>query len=284
TKSQVIALKTFANDIRRKSMKSMAVCGLGHVGGSMSLAETFSVLYGGMMRIRPNDPTWPDRDKIVVSKGHCGPIMYATLAKKGFFPVTWLDTLNQGGTLLPSHTDRQKTPGVDMTTGSLGQGASTACGLAIADRMQGRDSHVFLILGDGELNEGQVWEAMLFIADKKLSNLITLIDYNKMQVDGMCKDVCDMGDLVAKFEAFGLETRFVQDGNDVVQIWEALETAKHAQGRPVCLILNTVKGKDAIGYEGSYLCHHAHISPEQLASCLKHFDAIDASLEKEGAL
>lgn len=280
-KAQSIALKKFANRIRREAMISMGGCGLGHVGGSMSLAETFSALYNGIMRVRPEEPGWPERDKIVVSKGHAGPIMYATLAEKGFFPKEWLATLNQGGTRLPSHTDRLKTPGVDMSTGSLGQGASTACGLALADRMQGRGARTFLILGDGELDEGQVWEAMLFIADKSLVNLVTIVDYNKMQVDGLCKDVCDLGDLSAKFAAFGLKPRFVEDGNDVCQVWEALQQAAAAREQPECVILNTVKGKDAVGYENDYLCHHARISPEQLAACLKHFDEIDAALRKE---
>lgn len=279
TDAKKLALKKFANQIRREAMISMGGCGLGHVGGSMSLAETFAVLYNGIMHIHPEDPTWAERDKIVVSKGHSGPIMYATLAELGYFPKQWLKTLNQGGTRLPSHTDRIKTPGVDMSTGSLGQGASTACGLAMSDRMLGRNSHTFLILGDGELNEGQVWEAMMFISDKKLTNLITVVDYNKMQVDGLCKDVCNMGDLKAKFEAFGLSTAFVEDGNDVEQVWSAFENALTAHERPACIILNTIKGKDAIGYENNYACHHAHISADDLAACLKHFDEIDAALE-----
>ena len=281
TREREIALKRFANRIRREAMISMGKCGLGHVGGSMSVAELFAALYNGIMRVRPEEPTWPERDKIVMSKGHAGPIMYATLAELNYFPRDWLDTLNQGGTRLPSHTDRLRTPGVDMSTGSLGQGSSTACGLAMSDRMQGRDSRTFLILGDGELNEGQVWEAMMFISDKKLTNLITIVDYNKMQVDGLCKDVCDMGDLCEKFAAFGLDARFVADGNDVAQVWNALEGALNAQDRPVCLILNTVKGKDAPGFENDWTCHHVHISPEQLAACLKHYDEIDAALEGE---
>lgn len=279
TDAKKLELKKFANKIRREAMISMGACGLGHVGGSMSIAEAFAALYNGIMRVRPEDPCWPERDKIVMSKGHAGPIMYATLSELGFFPKDWMCTLNQGGTRLPSHTDRIRTPGVDMSTGSLGQGASTACGLAVSDRMLGRDSRTFLILGDGELNEGQIWEAMMFISDKKLTNLITIVDYNKMQVDGLCKDVCDMGDLSAKFEAFGLHTIFVEDGNDVEQVWNALETAVHASDRPVCIILNTIKGKDAIGFENDYSCHHAHISPEKLAVSLKHFDEIDAALE-----
>lgn len=279
---RIMELKLFANDIRREALKSIAVTGMGHVGGSMSIAEAFAVLYNGIMRIRPEDPKWPERDKIVMSKGHAGPIMYAALAKKGFFPMDWLATLNIPGSHLPSHTDRKKTPGVDMTTGSLGQGSSTACGLALADRMQGRDSRTFLILGDGEINEGQVWEAMMFISDKKLTNLITIIDSNKMQVDGMCSEVNDMGDLVAKFESFGLTTYNVEDGNDVQQVWDAFEKAIQPHDRPVCLILNTIKSKDAVCYENQVGSHHTKVTAENLEACLKHFDEIDAKI-KEGA-
>lgn len=279
SEANILAIRKFANRIRREAMMSMGQCGLGHVGGSMSIADAFAVLYNGMMRVRPEDPVWPQRDKIVMSKGHAGPIMHAALAERGFFPREWLSTLNQGGTRLPSHTDRLRTPGVDMSTGSLGQGASTACGLAMSDRMQGRDCRTFLILGDGELNEGQVWEAMMFISDKKLTNLITIVDSNKMQVDGPCREVCDMGDLTAKFESFGLSAVSVEDGNDVEQIWNALEGALHVQDRPACVVLNTVKGKDAAGFEGDWACHHARISSEQLAACLRRFDEIDAALE-----
>jgi transketolase len=279
-KKQILELKLFANDIRRIAMRSMAAAGHGHVGGSMSIAEAIAALYSGIMNVRPDEPHWPGRDKIVISKGHAGPIIYAALAKRGYFPMEWTSTLNQNGTRLPSHVDRLKTPGVDMSTGSLGQGASTACGLAVSDRIWGRNTHVYLILGDGELNEGQVWEAMMFIADKKLTNLITIVDYNKAQVDGFCKEVCDMGDLVAKFQAFGLDTYFVRDGNDIKQVYKALNDARHRHERPMCLILNTIKAKDAAGFEGKPSSHHTHISPSQMVECENLFNKIDEDVRR----
>ncbi|HIU34373.1 MAG TPA: transketolase [Candidatus Pullichristensenella excrementigallinarum] len=278
----ILEMKKFANDIRILAIKMIGARGAGHVGGCMSLAETMSVLYNGMMRVRPEDPKWPDRDKIVVSKGHAGPIMYAALAKKGFFPMDWLETLNLPGTKLPSHTDRLKTPGVDMTTGSLGQGSSTACGLAQSEKILQKDTHVFLILGDGEINEGQVWEAMMYASSHHLTNLIVMVDSNKAQVDGFCKDVCDMGDLAAKFESFGLKVINVEDGNDVAQVWNALEEAKKGFDRPVCVLLNTIKGKDLPIYEGDPACHYIGVSAEQLASSVAHLEEIGRNLEKEG--
>ena len=155
-------LTAFAEEIRVETLKVLGHAGFGHVGGAMSIVETIAVLYGEVMRYDPKNPHWPERDKLVISKGHAGPTLYATLAMKGFFPQIMLRELNQGGGRLPSHCDRNKTPGVDMTTGSLGQGISAAIGIALGDRMDGRDSYTFAILGDGELNEGQNWEGFMF--------------------------------------------------------------------------------------------------------------------------
>ena len=177
-------LRVFAEEIRVETLKELANLGFGHIGGSMSVVELLAVLYGKEMRIDPKDPQWADRDKLVMSKGHAGPAVYATLALKGYFPKEDLLTLNQGGTNFPSHCDRLKTTGVDMTTGSLGQGISTACGLALGNRILGRDAFTYLVLGDGECDEGQIWEGAAFAAHQKLSNLIAFVDLNKQQLDG----------------------------------------------------------------------------------------------------
>ena len=182
-------LRVFAEEIRVETLHELAHLGFGHVGGAMSIVELLAVLYGGEMKINPADPQWEDRDRLVVSKGHAGPAVYATLALKGYFPKEMLLTLNQGGTNLPSHCDRTKTPGIDMTTGSLGQGMSTAIGVALGNKLKKSDAYTYLILGDGECNEGQVWEGAMFAPHFKLDHLIAFVDYNKQQLDGACDDV-----------------------------------------------------------------------------------------------
>lgn len=261
--------KKFAREIRGKTLECIASIGIGHVGGSLSIADLMAVLYGEVLHIRPGEPRWPQRDKVVISKGHAGPCVYATLALKGFFPMEQLYTLNQNGTSLPSHTDRQKTTGVDMSTGSLGQGASTAAGLALCDKLNRAPSKTYLILGDGECNEGQVWEAMLFASHHKLDNLIVIVDYNRLQVDGTTSEVCDLGDLVEKFKAFGCYGIDVPEGNDVMSIYAALKQAQKNRGRPSAVILHTVKGAGVKRFEGRAACHHCALCRETLRECLE---------------
>ena len=233
-------LQKLALEIRIGIVEEIQARGFGHIGGSLSLADALAVLYGAVMRYDSQNPKWPDRDKLVCSKGHAGPGVYATLAVKGFFPYEDLKTLNQPGTYLPSHCDKNKTPGVDMTTGSLGQGTSAAVGIALGDRLKGRDSRTYLLVGDGESDEGQVWEAAMFTAAKKITNLIWLVDDNKKQLDGYTQDVLPIFDLEAKFAAFGFDARRV-DGNDIAQVYDAL-TAPRGD-KPRAIILDTVKGK-----------------------------------------
>ena len=233
-------LQKLALEIRIGIVEEIQARGFGHIGGSLSLADALAVLYGAVMRYDSQNPKWPDRDKLVCSKGHAGPGVYATLAVKGFFPSEDLKTLNQPGTYLPSHCDKNKTPGVDMTTGSLGQGTSAAVGIALGDRLKGRDSRTYLLVGDGESDEGQVWEAAMFTAAKKITNLIWLVDDNKKQLDGYTQDVLPIFDLEAKFAAFGFDARRV-DGNDIAQVYDAL-TAPIGD-KPRAIILDTVKGK-----------------------------------------
>ncbi len=275
TKEEVKKLQEFALQIRIATVECIKSRGFGHIGGSLSVADVLAVLYGKIMNVDPADPKKEDRDKLVCSKGHAGPAVYATLALKGYFPYEKLMTLNQPGTDLPSHCDRKKTPGIDMTTGSLGQGTSTAVGLALGDRLQGRSCRTFVLVGDGESDEGQVWEAAMFTAAKKLTNLTWLIDWNKKQLDGYVKDVLDSGDLCKKFEAFGFDAVTV-DGHDVEKLYEALTHTNDE--KPVAIILDTVKGKGVTQVEETLKNHSMNVGQDV-------FDAWLAELhEKQAAM
>jgi len=255
-------VKVLAAQIRLGILDAIHSIGSGHVGGSLSIADVLAVLYGREMKYDPKNPKWEDRDKLVCSKGHAGPAVYSVLATKGFFPKEELHTLNRPHTNLPSHCDRNKTIGVDMTAGSLGQGTSIACGMALGDRLKGRPSRVFLIVGDGESNEGQVWEAFAFASAKKLSNLVVLLDWNKRQLDGYTKDIYDMGDYVAKFKAFGFDTAIV-NGNDVKAVAEALENTRKGGDKPYAIVLDTVKGAGIEEIEKIDSNHSIPVSDEQ---------------------
>lgn len=265
-------LRVFAEEIRVETLKELAHLGFGHVGGSMSVVETLAVLYGEEMRIDPQNPEWEDRDKLVMSKGHAGPALYATLALLGYFPLEELLTLNRGGTNLPSHCDRLKTVGVDMTTGSLGQGISLACGLAIGNRMMGRDAYTYLVLGDGECNEGQVWEGAMFASQFKLDNLIAFVDLNKQQLDGKCDDVMHLGDMVDKFTAFGWNTLKV-DGHDIDEVQAAVRAGKAMRGKPTMIVLDTEKGRGCALAEGKVPNHHIAFTAEEIAPSLVQAEA-----------
>ncbi len=260
--------KRFAAEIRVETLKELAGLGFGHIGGAMSIVETLAVLYGGVMKIDPQNPRWGDRDWLVCSKGHAGPAIYATLALKGYFPKEMLATLNQGGTSLPSHCDRNKTPGVDMTTGSLGQGMSTAIGVALGNRLDKKDSYTYLILGDGELDEGQVWEGALFANHFKLDNLITFVDANKQQLDGLTDDVMSLGDIACKFKSFGWHVQRI-DGHDMEAIAASIEAAKGAKGAPSVIVLNTEKGRGCTYAEGIVPNHHMTFTKEQSAQAIE---------------
>ena len=246
----------------------------------MSVIEALAVLYGKEMRIDPKNPQWPERDRLVMSKGHAGPALYATLALKGYFPLEVLKTLNQGGTILPSHCDRLKTPGVDMTTGSLGQGISLACGLAMGNRMQGRDSYTYLVLGDGECNEGQVWEGAMFAAHFKLNHLIAFVDLNKQQLDGTTDDVMSMGDMVAKFESFGWLTKKV-NGHNVDEIIQAIAAGKAQTEKPVMIILDTIKGNGCELALQRFPNHHIAFTAEEMAPSIEKAEAVLARVKGE---
>ncbi|GAA3608773.1 transketolase [Gibbsiella greigii] len=259
--ANIEAMRELARVIRLETLKALTGLGFGHYGGCMSVVETLAVLYGGVMRINPAQPGWPARDDFVLSKGHAGPALYSTLAIKGYFPREMLKTLNQNGTRLPSHPDRLRTPGVDATTGSLGQGVSIAAGMALSHRLAGRDNRVFSILGDGELNEGQCWEAFQFIAHHNLNNLTLFIDYNKQQLDGDLDEVIKPFDLAAKFRAFGFEVSTVK-GDDIIAIHAVAAPVRGGEQRPLMVILDSIKGQGVPYLEQMKNSHHLRLTPE----------------------
>ena len=256
-------LGVMAENIRLVTLQTFGNIGFGHVGGAMSVVETLAALYGGELRCDPENPGWEERDRLVMSKGHAGPALYSTLCLRGFFPKEILLQLNQGGGSLPSHCDMHKTIGVDMTTGSLGQGMSTAIGIALGARLNGTDAYTFLILGDGECNEGQVWEGAMFAAHNKLSKLIAFIDWNKQQLDGFTKDIINMGDIGEKFKAFGWNVQTVY-GHDPDMIKAAIIEAKKSTDAPNAIILDTVKGYGCDFAEAVASNHHMNFTKEQM--------------------
>ena len=261
-------LRVVAEGIRLVTLQMFSNIGFGHIGGAMSIIETLAVLYGGELRCDPENPKWEDRDRLVISKGHAGPALYATLCLRGFFQKETLLELNQGGGSLPSHCDMHKTPGVDMTTGSLGQGISTAIGIATGCRLNDSGSYTFLILGDGECDEGQVWEGAMFAAYKKLGRLIAFVDWNKQQLDGYTKDVLDLGNIGEKFKAFGWHTQTV-DGHDPGSIKAAVIEAKGVTDKPSVIILDTVKGYGCDFAEGIASNHHMNFTRDQIDKAIE---------------
>ena len=241
-------------------------CASGHLGGSFSAMDILTVLYFDVMRVDPKDPKDPDRDRFVLSKGHAGPVAYATFGLMGYYPMEEAYTLNHPHTKFPSHTDRKLTPGVDLTTGSLGQGASTATGAALGNKIDGRDSHVFCVIGDGEADEGQVWEAFHFAYAHKLDNIIYFIDNNGYQLDGPTADILDHGNIAKKAESFGLYTQEI-DGHDVKAIYDAIQNAYAKKGVPSCIVLDTCKGKGATFAEPKH-DHSSQPNEEQWAEAL----------------
>ena len=255
TGTELKNVKVLAANIRIDILKMLEKRGYGHLGGSLSIADLMAVLYGKQLRYDAKNPDWDERDMIVLSKGHAGPGWYCALANCGFFDKEWLYTLNEGGTRLPSHPARTKTPGVDMTTGSLGQGTSTACGMAQGLKLKGSEQYVYLIVGDGELNEGQCWEAFQYIAAKKLNNCIVIIDDNKKQLDGYTKDILNPFSYEEKMKAFGFDTQVVP-GNDVEAIDEAINRAKAVKDSAVCIILDNIKGS-GVKYAEELMANHS---------------------------
>ena len=228
----------------------------GHPGGSLSAADIFTYLYFKEMNVKPEQPDWEDRDRFVLSKGHCCPSLYATLALKGYFDWNELTSLRHVGAMLQGHPDMKGTPGIDMSTGSLGQGISAACGMALAAKLDNKDYRTYTVLGDGEVEEGQVWEAAMFASHNKLDNLVVIVDQNGLQIDGTVEEVAGIEPLDKKFESFGFEVIKI-DGHDFEQIASSLDKAKTVKGKPTAILAKTVKGKgvsfmeNQVGWHGS---------------------------------
>ena len=261
TQEKLAELKAFTDEIRVQTLLQLAARGFGHLGGCMSIVEILSVLYGGELKHDPKNPQWEERDWLVCSKGHAGPAVYSALAIDGFFPVEELKTLNQNGTNLPSHCDRTKTPGIDMTTGSLGQGLSVASGIAMGFKINQKPNRVFVITGDGEMQEGQNWEALLFAGHHHLDNMIVFVDVNKEQLDGTIAELNGLEDYEEKFRSFHWDVRRC-DGHDETALTEAIHAAQATPGKPHAIICDTVKGKGVNWAEGHFT-HHINVSMAQ---------------------
>ena len=249
-------LEQFARHIRIYTLETLNHLGFGHYGGSLSIMETLAVLYGAVMEGTPEAFSKRNRDYFVLSKGHAGPALYSTLCLKGFFDKETLFSLNTNGTHLPSHPDRNLTPGVDMTTGSLGQGISVATGIAYGQKIQSSPYYTYVIVGDGELNEGQCWEAIQFAAHQQLEHLFVFVDDNKKQLDGYTADICQPQDFVEKFQAFGFEAERI-DGASLVAIYDTIDRMKQSSSHHTkCIVLDTTKGQGVKELEEMGANHH----------------------------
>ncbi len=266
-------LKEKSRYIRRLTVDSIGKLGVGHLGGCLSVIEALVVLYYKEMNIDPKNPNMESRDRFVLSKGHAGPALYSVLADKGYFDISELDTLNRPETKLPSHCDMLRTKGVDMTAGSLGQGISCAAGMAKASKIKRDNANIYCIIGDGESQEGQVWEAAMMAAHFKLNNLIVFTDYNKLQIDGTVEEILGLGELDKKWEAFGWNVINIADGHDEAQIYDAIQQAKKSQSKPTMILLNTIKGNGVSFVEAMGAGNHnMPISEEQRIQALKELE------------
>lgn len=272
--AEVSRLREACREIRYLVMDAIGRLGVGHVGGSLSIVEALVVLYYRHMRVDPQDPRLEGRDRFVLSKAHSGPALYGVLACRGYFDKSLLNTLNQPETCLPSHCDMNLTPGVDMSTGSLGQGLSCAVGIALGARLKKDGARVYAVIGDGESQEGQIWEAAMYAAHMKLDNLIAFTDYNNQQLDGLTTDINSLEPLIGKWSAFGWNALEVQNGHNIQEIDEAIGRAKEYRGKPSMIILHTTKGKgvsfaEAAGATPTTSNHNMAVSPEQWRQALE---------------
>lgn len=261
-------LRRKAHEIRTLTLETIGHVGKGHLGGCMSLCEVMSVLYFSQMNVRPEDPQWKHRDRFILSKGHAGPVVYSALALRGYFDREALKSLNELGTSIPSHCDATRTAGVDVTTGSLGQGFSVTVGIALAAKLDREALYVYPIIGDGESQEGLVWEAAMLAGNKGLDNIIGFTDYNNLQIDGHVSEVNGLEPLADKWAAFGWDVQSV-DGHDVEEIDQAVSRAKQDGGKPHMIILRTVKGKGISFAENVVTNHSMTISKDVLERELK---------------
>ena len=266
-------LKIKANEVRKGIIEGVHSAKAGHPGGSLSAADMFTFLYFEEMNIDPKDPKKKDRDRFVLSKGHTAPGLYSALANRGYFPVEDLKTLRHLGSYLQGHPCMQETPGVDMSSGSLGQGISAAVGMALAAKLDGSDYRVYTLLGDGELQEGQVWEASMFAGAKGLDNMVVIVDNNGLQIDGKVEDVCSVYPIADKFKAFNFETVEI-NGHDFTEIREAMQKARQTKGKPTAIIMKTIKGKGVSFMEGQAGWHGKAPNDEEFAIAMADLDKI----------
>ena len=278
TTQEIKQLSILACKVRMGIIESTHAAKCGHPGGSMSAAEMFTYLYNKELNVDPANPKWADRDRFVLSKGHCAPGLYAALAHRGFFPVEDLLTLRKVGSYLQGHPNMNTVPGVDMSTGSLGQGISTACGMALAAKVQGKDYRVYTLLGDGETQEGQVWEACMFAAHYKLDNLVVIIDNNGLQIDGDITKVMNPYPYKDKLEGFGFHVEAI-NGHDFAQIEAALNAARTVKGKPTAIVMSTVKGKDVSFMENNAGWHGVAPNDAQYEQAMAELNAKLSELE-----
>ena len=276
--SEMKQLRILAAKARKGAILGTYHAKSGHPGGSLSAADIFTYLYFKEMNVDPQNPAWEDRDRFVLSKGHCCPSLYAVLALKGFFDWDELTVLRHVGAMLQGHPDMKGTPGIDMSTGSLGQGVSAACGMALAAKLDKKDYRVYTVLGDGEVEEGQVWEAAMFASHHNLDNLVVFVDQNGLQIDGPVEVVCGIEPLDKKFEAFGFEV-FKIDGHDFAQIEDALNKARNVKGKPTAILAKTVKGKGVSFMENQVGWHGVAPNKEQYEKATAELDAEIKRLE-----
>ena len=273
-----LELQKMANEVRKGIVTGVHAAKAGHPGGSLSAADLFTYLYFEEMNVDPKNPQDPDRDRFVLSKGHTAPGLYAALAHKGYFPVEDLLTLRHIGSHLQGHPCMQHTPGLDMSSGSLGQGISAAVGMALSAKLRDKSYRVYTLLGDGEIQEGQVWEAAMFAGARKLDNLVVIVDNNGLQIDGKIEDVCSPYPIDKKFEAFNFHVINVADGNDFDQLDAAFKEAREVKGMPVAIIMKTVKGKGVSFMENQASWHGTAPNDEQYAVAMEDLKKVEEAL------
>lgn len=279
---ELLELKQKANEVRKGIVTAVHAAKSGHPGGSLSAADILTYLYFEEMNIDPAQPKKADRDRFVLSKGHNAPGLYAVLAERGYFSKKDLLTLRHIGSYLQGHPDMKHINGVDMSSGSLGQGISAAEGMAVSAKISGDSYHVYTLLGDGEIQEGQVWEAAMFAGHRKLDNLTVIVDNNNLQIDGSIEDVCSPYPIDKKFEAFNFHVICVEDGNDMEQLKKAFDEAKTVKGKPVAIIARTLKGKGVSFMENKASWHGKAPNDEEFSQAMKELDEATKELDEAG--
>lgn len=260
--TRINELKKMAMKIRIAGLGAVKAAKSGHIGGAYSISEIMTVLYFEKMNIQPKEPKWEDRDRFILSKGHGTVALYPTLAYRGFFEIDHLKTFRKSDSNLSGHAEMRYIPGVDMSTGSLGQGLSAAVGIALSAKATDKDYYTYAVTGDGEIQEGQIWEAAMFAANYKLDHLIVFVDNNGLQLDGPVREIMNLGDIALKFQAFGWNTITLDDGHDIAAISEAVDTAKMQSGKPTVIVAKTVKGK-GVSFMENNVSYHGHVPSEE---------------------